>query len=157
MQNPLTKIQIAQLRNADSIVFRHTQGESRIEADKKANPQTGFDQTVFISTNYVLDDYAGFGGGLDKKIENKKFKGFSWISSSQYCDLWQTIASFLRAGDILTLYWIHSDNSESLESAGFSCDELRLKIERGNKDYTFLIQTAVTHRNSLGRMIKNEY
>ena len=71
-------------------------------------------------------------------------------------DEWETIASLLRAGDVLSLHWQRGAwNTERMENATpkFYGDKLALLVTRGEKVLTFHVDTSICEDNT-ARMIR---
>ena len=95
----LTKLDIAAMRKADRIVFRHKDGKSVIEAIKSAEKTEkdpfAQDVVIFVETAWSLDDYAdGAEHTTYEAASEGKFIGFEMIYN--YGAVWKTVASLLR-------------------------------------------------------------
>ena len=158
----LDKMALAALRKADTISFHHADGKSLIRASKKHKP-TGRDPfapsetTVTVSCNAAITDYdrGGCWGTDAYRDDLKCYAAFAWYSHAQYADCtWQTIATVLRAGDELTLYWQRGGlTNQGMRDAGFHGDALYVRVRRADKRLTFLIDTYCGHDNT-ARMVR---
>ena len=85
----------------------------------------------------------------------KGYTAFAWFSQAQYADCtWQTIASILKVGDELTLYWQRGGLShQTMRDAGLHGDALYLRVRRGDKRLVFLIDTYCGQDNT-ARMVR---
>jgi len=148
----LTKIDVAAMKKADRIVFRHYRGESQIEAIKEADERNPFEQVRIVACSAKFVDYSDrkvFGPALDT------FTGFEMKMHPGYDEEWLTIVSLLREGDELTLVWKRDAGScQNFKDAGLHGDSLSLAVKRGEKTLTFFIESSVCPDNT-ARMIKS--
>jgi len=162
MTYEITKVDIAAMRKADIICFRHSNGKSQIEAVKKMTEkelQKNPFQTeirIDIACDYRLHDYDKDKISSDESDSYRKgnnFKAFEMLHSAQYTETWITIASLLKAGDALTLFWVRDGKSNGLcVEAGLHGDELIMIITRDAREMHFSIDTSISLNNS-ARMI----
>jgi hypothetical protein len=152
---PLDKIQLAALRQADSVVFRHTaEHGATIEATKAAPPATARNPfprevTVDIPCESAFREYRP-----GASISRPAYTGFDMIQSAQYCPEWLTIARLLQPGDALTLRWERNAwCSPALGEAGFIGDRLMLEARRGKHCLTFHVRSYIGP-DSLTRMVR---
>ena len=154
----LSKIDIAALRKADSILFRSEKdGTHTISAIKKADQpseKNPFPQESRrdIKVSASLRDYSKGSFGSDWRVES--YEAFHMTHSAQYCDEWETFASLLRDNDEIILAWTYENTSPAMQEAGVSRDELRLVIKRGEKRMSFLNDSRVYVNAGKHRMIK---
>ena len=156
---PVDAIAVAALRKADTVSFHRHGEESYISATKKCEPCASDpfaprEREVRIPADFTFVN----GGGQDTIPYGSEFVAFEWVSSAQYDRAWQTIAHFIKAGDILCLDWYRGAmNSSMLASHGLVGDMLSISIRRGEgkneKHFTFLIDKSVSENNT-ARMIK---
>lgn len=163
----LTSLDIAALKKADSVGFRrdYRDGKTTIEATKNApkpSPSNPFPQesrheiettsglsSYFHMTKDELTHPAAFATSKDL------WKAWHWISSARFCDEWQGIAYSLRKGDSISLEWVACNNSQTISKAGLVLDELKIRVERGDRSLTFLVAVQVSSVETLaGRMIQ---
>ena len=158
---PLDKVQIAALRKADAISFHHYQGKSYIAATKRVERTVAqpFADDVRIDipcgwrlTNYDPND-SGLGGPA---IEGDKFVAFDMIHTAQYEDgIWQTVASLLKPGDVLTLHWTRNGGTtQALNDAHMVGDRLRLVVERGDRKLRFQVGEYFGPASNTSRMVR---
>lgn len=159
----LDKVQIAAMKTADRIIFRHTSGEgSRIEAVKevRATEAQPFaqDVTVDVRCMFVADDFGSHSGGTDEypsppkeftfdELNAGAFYGFEMFHSPQSNKVWQSIVGAMKAGDVIGLRWMrNAGTSPGIYKCGVVADRLQLWIERGDKHAgTFILSChAVT-------------
>lgn len=152
---PLSKIDLAALRKADSMCFdlyrRDDEIISRIRAIKRHEPSPADpyarDIEHPIDVNHVVVDY-------DNSTYDAVYEAFHMSHSSQYSDTLQTILRLLRAGDELTLYWVAGNSNGYLEEANLYRDELKLVVMRGGKRaLTFNVDTSICANNT-ARMVR---
>jgi len=148
----LTKIDVAAMKKADRIVFRHYRGESQIEAIKEADERNPFEQKRIVACGAKFVDYSDrkvFGPALDT------FTAFEMIHSPSYNEEWLTIVSLLREGDELTLVWTRDAyKCQNLDAAQLHGDSLSLAVKRGEKTMRFSVEWSVCPDNT-ARMIKS--
>lgn len=161
---PLDKVQIAAMKGADRIVFRHTKERgSQIEAIKERKPSEAdpfaCDQTVFIQCSFAGDDY-GHKGTQEYPSQDREFSfdelnagsfyGFDMLHTPQSNKLWHTILASMRAGDVLGLRWRrNAGTSPAVFACGVVVDTLEMWIERGDKSAGRF--TVSTHAVPLAR------
>jgi len=156
---PITAIELAALRKADTVSFHRNGADSLICASKKceASPLDPFaprEREVRIPVDF---DFIN-SHGEDMIPTGSEFVAFEWVPSAQYDMAWQTIAHFIKAGDVLCLHWYRGAmNSPMLISHGLVGDMLSISIRRGEgknqKTFVFLIDKSVSENNT-ARMIK---
>jgi len=158
----LDKLARAALRQADRISFHHTDGTSLIRATKEHKPTerdpfAPRETDITVPCKARITDY-DCGGCLGTDVyrdDLKGYTGFAWFSQAQYADCtWQTIASILKVGDELTLYWQRCGLShQTMRDAGLHGDALYLRVRRGDKRLVFLIDTYCGQDNT-ARMVR---
>ena len=148
----LTKIDVAAMKKADRIVFRHVRGESQIEAIKEADERNPFEQNRIVACGAKFVDYSDrkvFGPALDT------FTAFEMKMHPSYDEEWRTIVSLLREGDELTLVWTRDAyKCQNLDAAQLHGDSLSLLIKRGEKTMRFTLEWSVCPDNT-ARMIRS--
>jgi len=148
----LTKIDVAAMKKADHIVFRHVRGESQIEAIKEADERNPFEQVRVVACSAKFVDYSDrkvFSSALDT------FTGFEMFHTPNYNEEWTTIIGLLREGDELTLVWTRDGfTCQNHKDAALHGDRLSLAVQRGEKTMRFHLETRVCPDNS-ARMIKS--
>jgi hypothetical protein len=158
----LDKMALAALRMADTISFHHTDGNSLIRATKEAkvterNPFAARETFIAVPCNARISDYEREAGeGTETYGERlKNYTAFAWQSHAQSMDdPWQTIASSLQVGDELTLHWLRGGFSTvAMKSVNLHCDALYLRVRRGNKRLTFLVEFYCGEDNT-ARMVR---
>jgi hypothetical protein len=91
---------------------------------------------------------------------------FAMEHNAKWSEEWQTVAHFLKAGDVITLAWSAdgiangylrgakvAQGNEHGAGMFLHGDTLRLKIKRGDKRFAFLIDVSCCPDNS-ARMIR---
>lgn len=144
--NPLTSVDIAALRKADSILFHHKDDDGKIAAVKEAREASARNPFPTESRHVipVESSVRRFTRG-----EGNAYTAFCMISSAQYSPAWTTIAALLRAGDVLSLAWYRGNNSPVITDAGLVRDELRLCVKRGDKQrFVFIVEVSVGQDNT---------
>lgn len=145
----LTKANILALKTCNDVVFRYIDGKSTIEAIKRVDDKTPFEQIHIIEcgTSTVIYGY-DYDGSYNYEYEIEK--AFAMNSCSRSCGLWKTIAGLLRVGDELALFWkAGAGNNGYLEPHGLVCDHLELVITRGkDKEMRFLVEANICEKNS---------
>ena len=148
----VSKIDVAALKKADRVVFRHIRGESQIEAIKEADERNPFEQVRAIPCGAKFVDYSErkvFGPALDT------FTGFEMFHTPNYNEEWTTIIGLLREGDELTLVWTRDGfTAQTHEDAALHGDRLSLAVKRGEKTMRFHLETRVCPDNT-ARMIRS--
>jgi len=166
----ITKLDIAALRNADSVTFHHFDGRSLIRAHirwiRDSTPvytaaqqrmypspdqHNGRERSREIATDAKLHGYKADGCDAWHGGDSPKASAFH-MEFSMTAEL-RTIAELLHADDILTLEWTANNDNENNKSVGWHRDELRLIVRRGARVMTFLIDVYVGPDNS-ARMIR---
>ena len=65
------------------------------------------------------------------------------IQPARLDEVWCSIAGLLRVGDLLRLRWRAGDTIDALTGAGLYRDELRIAVQRGQREWVFLLDVAV--------------
>lgn len=134
----LTKNDVKALKNAVDIVYRVHNGIGTMEAITQRENDVYKEQRTNISVNV----YGNIQSAFDMNI------------SVKYDAAYQTIASFFKEGDELTLVFRKDNHTNGLmEQFGLHGDSLELQITREKKVMTFLMETSCALDNS-GRMIQ---
>lgn len=139
----LTKNDIKALKTCDSLVFRYSNNQSRIEAIKEVkNDPWETEKRYIINVN-------------TEKCSNYIKEATTHIYNNT---IWKTITEILKENDTIYLQWYpDAHTNQYMEKAGLHGDVLYLKIFRQgknkNKWFTFLIDTCTCPDNS-ARMIK---
>lgn len=157
----LTVNDIKALKQADRISFHHVGGKAWICCTKEMRNVGPFDDRT---RDYRIECVSTFN---KNKPENPRC--FAMVYSSQWNEEWETIRVFLHKGDVLSLHWDRDGNrsgyvarSKITEKAEYGdggygmelhVDTLYLKIKRGEKKFSFLLEMSVCPDNS-ARMIQ---
>lgn len=138
----LTADDVKALRRAETVVFRLRNGRYTIEAGigwmTEARTYTAAEQRIFpdLSTGSsererVIETFGAiqpYGSGT---YTARYSTGFAMINSAQFTQTWITIASLLRAGDVLSLRFLaDAHTNDNLRKAGLHGDVLRLDVTR---------------------------
>lgn len=162
----LDKVQIAALRKADTISFHHNDGKSYIVATKRKERTErdpfADDVRVNIRCKWSLVNYesndpndAHASAFSAPAIPGDKFKAFEMLHSPSHTDHWQTTASLLKPGDVLTLKWVRGGKTtDGMRDAQFVGDDLFLRVQRGDKSLTFHVGDTICQRYSTARMVR---
>jgi hypothetical protein len=68
-----------------------------------------------------------------------------WHGAANVCDMWQTIAHFLKPGDMLNIRFSANDYRPiACGYDDFDLDVLKLQIIRGNKYYQFMLDIRLS-------------
>jgi hypothetical protein len=151
----LTKIDISALKKADRICFRTYKGESNIECVKRIKSEKEKIENPYsdeirhnISVKHNLQDY-----GRIKIVENN-FEAFELVYD--YSEEMQSIIAFLKENDEITIVWVRDNNNQYVDGVRLHVDVLKIRINRGDKTFLFIINHSVCEDNN-ARMIKVEY
>jgi hypothetical protein len=153
VSEPLSRLDIAALRKADSVVFRQSFDRTGEIVAIKEPTQTQRERDPFaqevrhrIAVGSHVHTYGRESGA--------RHSAFEMIQNADYAPAWTTIAGLLRVGDIVSLSWLRGNQTESLNGAGMVRDELRLAVKRGERGrFVFLVSVRVGPDNS-ARMTK---
>jgi hypothetical protein len=146
----LTKIDISALKKADIIYFRTHKGESNIECVKIKSEKEKIEDPYRdnirynISVKHNLQDY-----GRIKIVENN-FMAFGLVYN--YSEVMESIIAFLKENDEITLVWVR-DNNNQYVGVSLHVDVLKIRINRGDKTFLFIIDHSVCEDNTT-RMIQ---
>jgi hypothetical protein len=150
----ITRTDIAAIKAADRVYFQHRANDnaSFIICEKRApepSPSNPFpvDQHRVIACNVLVRAYGGETGYSCTSPET-----FSAYSSPARSGMVNTLATFLKAGDVLTLEWIASNNNEVMTKAGLVRDDLYVLVQRGDKKFEFFMATHSCE--AVARMVK---
>lgn len=155
----LTRIDVQALRQCDRICFHHDHDGSRIVAIKeikKAGPFEDRERQHTISCHGQVRPYRA------SSVDGARC--FSMLHSGRFNEEWMTIVGFVRAGDELRLDWSpdgmtngYVEKSRVVEGCGeglqLHADVLYLKVIRGKKRFSFMVDVEICVDNS-ARMIK---
>lgn len=137
----LASIDRKALRGADQVVFRrHRDGKAVIECIKKLDRRSPWEDDERI---HEIPVHA--------TVRNAPHdaEAFCMLHGCRYNAEWQTIVSFLRAGDRLELeFW-----ADYYLEGNIYVDSLRLHVHRGEKRMVFLVSVEVS-TDDLARMIR---
>lgn len=154
---PLTKDQVKAIRQADSVTVFHNPfcnadqlQSGLIRLTKEIKPEKGWnsDRTMEVSTEIPVWSNAHYystwgvenANVADSATKETHRAGVTTIRL--YSGTFKTFAHFIKAGDTLELVWdfdFYGKNSP-LRTAGFTVDELKIKIRRDNAEYEFLLE-----------------
>lgn len=148
---PITAEQLKLIRKATTVVFRTMHGRSKLEASVAKYGETDSAIRTEVTCNHRLDYYPVGSGDYSygREIES----AFHMEHSAQQSQEWLTIAGFMRAADELELLWVANNSTESIRDAHLVADQLKLRISRKGKLYTFLIRCQCGEDNS-ARLVK---
>lgn len=167
----LTKLQIKQLRHADTICvdFSTLRNLSQVRAIKKAkNSPSGFEQTEYIDIRVEVDIYQGY-RHFDPVREKQTVKCFGYLSSIPYFEEVQTFLACLKEGDELIACFVATepDTSNPQSYQGHMTTHLRgyegellnhdrfyFRIKRGEKHLKFFLEDSICPNNT-ARMIQH--
>lgn len=161
------------LRTADTVSFHHYQDGGEIRASKWNRSRGPFDDCEKKYSIAVLSSFAGkFTTTADdddetgERVTADNSACFAMEHCASYSEEWQTVAHFLRAGDVLTLHWCadgiangYFKGATVRQSAEVGAgmllyaDTLRLKVKRGEKRFSFFLDVSICPNNS-ARMIR---
>jgi hypothetical protein len=153
----ITKLDVKALKDAHRVSFHFVDGKTTIRGSKKTKKTGPYEER---EKQYDIESESTFSG-----IGGWKPHGCFAMLSTTHDTEWQTVVSFIKTGDEISLHWTansngYLDNSsvkEGHHAAGERLyrDELRLLIkrERSNKRYAFLIEVSICPDNS-ARMIR---
>lgn len=148
----ITKDEVKYLRNCDDIVFWFHEGKSimtpstREQTNRQGwvKPETRLD--IQVSARFT--DY-----GKEKPSYNAVPRSCSAYLGNYENSEVNTIINFIQAGDEIILDWVSSNNSQYMDRADLHCDELKVIVKRGNKQFCFLAHVSACPNNT-ARMIK---
>ena len=157
----LDKIDIAALRKADRILFRHSGGKSTIEAIKDGvkTERDPFARDVdhIIPCDFRIEDYTE---GLFRISHDARragrFEAFESVHRYAHTTgVFDTFAAFLRPGDEIRLEWMRdAGRTLALAETPLHADELRAHVSRGETGrYMFHIDYRITD-DSGARMVR---
>ena len=164
----LTAQDIRALAKADSVVFRHWQGRTTIEAglgDSLDGDRvyTAVEQRTFplaegrLYSRVRTLEVDGVVSGYDREETHSSLErasAFWMIHSARFSIAWTSIVSLLRTGDFLSLHFRGDANSNDyVKGAGLHADRLDLVIERGDKRLVFILAVSVCADNT-ARMVR---
>lgn len=147
----VTAQHVRALKHADSIVFRHYEGQTTVEAHRDgAHTSTGFADVVTIYAESTVTDY----GRETSWQPADAYTCFHMEHASQFAPVAATLVGRIAAGDTLRLEWIRDNNNDLTRAAGLHVDELRIVITKKNgKRETYTVDVQVSLDNS-ARMIR---
>lgn len=157
----LTVADVKSLRTATAVSFHYATSDNSGYPDKpasfikasyeKTHERGGFSKWEhYVPAGHRASIYGEeYGYGL-AELES----AFEMISSAQLDPVWQTIASLLRAGDVLALHWVAGGKTNQYhKDAKLYGDELQLVVQRGKRILTFTVDTSCNPGNT-ARMCK---
>jgi hypothetical protein len=154
---------IQALRRADTISVRAQDGLGSIHATLTApdglriytaQQQRAFPDTAgFVRHRRITLDADITGFDTDRRWHNQLpgAAAATVIDNAALNDVWQSIAAFLRPGDVLRLRFRADSSHDPLAGYPLHRDELHLLIQRGHRQWLFLLD--VTVRASDNRMV----
>lgn len=132
---PLTKLDIAALKQCDDVVFRRRDGINTLEAIKRKPEPTArvpFPQEsiVTIAVDAFLRNYH-----RDTPTNPTAWTAFEMLGnySPEICGKVATFTHALREGDEVHLRWVAGNGFDALHDAGWSMDSLTAVIIRKGK------------------------
>jgi hypothetical protein len=155
----ITRTDIAAIKACDKagdhVYFQHQAANKNssfivcVKRGPERSPRNPFpvDRHHYIPCNVIVRVYgngAGYGG-----TSPDTFNAYACPARS---DMLMTLASFLKAGDVLALEWIGSNNNEVMTKAGLVRDDLHVLVQRGERRFDFFM---VSHScEPVARMVK---
>jgi hypothetical protein len=141
-QFDLTAENIKTLRNADDLVFRfHAEGHAEpgtwVEAIKRIDFDDGFgpvDRRISIELpGTLIENYTGH-SWVGESVR-REVKAASWVFPIRFHGPGFTLVKhILKPGDRMRPVFVVGNDSETLNKANLTRDELRVEIERGPYD-----------------------
>ena len=132
---PLTKLDIAALKQCDDVVFRRRDGINTVEAVKRKPEPTArvpFPQEsiVTIQVDASLRNYH-----RDTPATGDAWTAFEMLGnySPEVCGKVATFVNALREGDEIHLRWMAGNAFDAMRDAGWSSDSLTAVIIRKGK------------------------
>lgn len=164
---PLTAQDIKALRTAETVVFRHYKGDATIEASLRDHMDggrvyTAEQQRLFPVTPGVderqrvltVNGLITYYDDTTRRTTGPEATAFEMIHSAQYSQTWQTIASMLKVGDVLTIHFNGDRYANGYShKTDLHIDGLNLDVKRGKQDLSFIVAVSVAPANS-ARMVK---
>jgi hypothetical protein len=157
---PLTRLDLAALRDADTVSFHHNPADGgTIRASKRVKNVGPFDERERRYEFAVGSSFSGRHSNLET------CSCFSMEHGARYSEEWRTVVTFLKAGDELTLHWSPDGGKTGyLERAVVAkegpghgmelhADLLYLKVRRKGKRFGFFLDASVCPDNT-ARMIR---
>lgn len=152
------------LRRADTVTVRAQDGLGSILATLTApdglriyttQQQRAFpDATGYQRHRHITLDAEIAGFDADRRWHHHTLPGAAAttiIDHAALNDVWQSIAAFLRVGDVLSLRFRADSVADPLAAHALHRDELYLLVRRGQKVWTLLLEVAV--RPAEARMV----
>lgn len=167
----LTSEDVKAIQKADKIVLRHYEGVATIEAALDGGwgdtPRiyTAAEQRLYPAVGHLDNERAryitvtgsvSFYGEHASRRLDEKGSGFQMFSSAQYSNVWSTVASLMRAGDVIGLAFEGDGyTNDIVRKSGLHADTLYVHINRAGlrKPLTILVSSTVGYDNS-ARMVK---
>jgi hypothetical protein len=150
----ITRTDIAAIKASDRVYFQHQAFDNSsfivcVKRGAEPSPRNPFpvDAHHLIPCNVVVRVYGGETGYSCTSPDN--FNAYACPARS---DMLMTLAAFLKAGDVLTLEWIGSNNNQVMTDAGLVRDELHVLVQRGEKRFDFFM--ASRSCEPVARMVK---
>lgn len=148
---PLTREDVRALRSSGSVSFHAFDGRATIQTNEVGSDSSTV-RTHGIPAGWSVWSYDRdhWGNQLTSGVD-----AYHGIQHARNDEAWQTIARRILPGATLRLLWTAGNDTESLQSAGFHADELRLTVTRDGKTDTYFIGYKVSRHDS-SRMIRWE-
>nr|BFE56378.1 hypothetical protein GCM10020063_009040 [Dactylosporangium thailandense] len=146
------------LRHAEALTFTASAGAGLIDAaltslgGGERRIYTAKQQRLFPDTAgphrrrriEVAADIAGYDTG--RRWHDHQLPGATAsvsIGGAPLLDVWHSVATFLRVGDIVRLRWQADNTTDQLTTLGLHRDDLSIEVRRGARLWTFLLHVAV--------------
>lgn len=139
----ITKNDIKAMKQADKVCFEVHAGIGRIRCIKEIQDPYVYEVEYGIEMPYFADNF-----GPDKFDS-----AFHMFFCAKHTPYWQTILTFIRVNDSLSLRWHVDNNNGYIKDAGLHCDELFLEVTRNETRFLFFLASSITPGNS-ARMVK---
>lgn len=145
----LTKDQITAMQKANRIVVAYSEGQTEIRAiitktvkEKGHEPQE-VEFTTVINISHRFESY-------EKSRRRWEIQRvfFYLMQHGWHQGPIESFTRFLRPGDEITAEFIVANNNQYLEDAGLFRDSLRMLVNRGKKQYCFLLADSICKDNS---------
>ena len=168
----LTAEDVKAIRAADTVAFRIHEGRTTLEASldrgwsEEPRIYTANQQRLFPMPDEALGgllrviDVAGSVRGYNDEGDRALYhfdtiKAFEMIHSAKYSEVWQSIASLLRAGDKVRLVFDADGHSNQITKAkGLHVDTLYLEIMRPSGQRLVFQVSSRTGYDNTARMIR---
>lgn len=168
----VTADDVAALRGADSVTFHVHDGRGYIRAYLNTPMHrvlTRRQQQVFgeesplpeqrmreITCEWLASGFGENGARSWSTDDASNMSAYANVSAGQISDgLWNTTATLITPGDVLTTVWCADNNTDVIRDAGLHSDRLTLRAENGKRERRFHVETSVGRDNS-ARMIRRD-